>query len=425
MLCALKWAFVENKNFKMEKNNFPIEQIRKDFSILSTKINNKSLVYFDNGATTQKPDIVIDTVADFYKNFNANIHRGVHFLSNKSTDLYEKSRQKVQQFINAKHSHEIIFTKGTTDSINLVASAFGQLLNQGDEIIISTMEHHSNIVPWQLLAERKKLIIKVIPITDDYQLDFQAFQKLFSSKTKLVAIMHVSNSLGTINPIRKFINFAHIKQVPVLIDAAQSIQHTKIDVQKLDVDFLAFSGHKIYAETGIGVLYGKEELLNKMPPYQGGGDMIKNVTFEKSTFAELPLKFEAGTNNYVGAISLKTAIEYIEKINIEKIACYEGKLTDYAIDKLLKINGLTVYATSELNKTSVVSFNVEGLHHFDIGTMLDKFGIAVRTGGHCTYPLMQHLGITGTVRASFSFYNTFDEIDYFVDSLKRIINMLK
>ncbi len=405
--------------------DFQINKIRKDFSILSQKIYGKPLVYFDNGATTQKPDIVIDTVAEFYKNYNANIHRGVHFLSNKSTDLYEQARKTVQKFVNARHSHEIIFTKGTTDSINLVANSFGELLDEGDEIILSIMEHHSNIVPWQLLAQRKNLKIKVIPMTDDYQLDFAEYQKMFTEKTKLVSIMHVSNSLGTINPIKKFINYAHIKGVKVLIDAAQSIQHLKIDVQKLDIDFLAFSGHKIYAETGIGVLFGKTELLEKMPPYQGGGDMIKDVSFEKTTYAELPLKFEAGTSNYAGAISLKTAIDYIESLNIEKIACYEGKLTDYAIEKIQNIDGITVYATSKPNKTSVVSFNIEGLHHFDIGTMLDKLGIAVRTGGHCTHPLMKRLGITGTVRASLAFYNTFDEIDYFAESLKRVVKMLK
>lgn len=408
-----------------KQHNFPINKIRKDFSILNKKIYNKDLVFFDNGATSQKPDIVIDTIAEFYKKYNANIHRGLYFLSEKSTELYEHARKKVQNFINAEHSHEIIFTKGTTDSINLVASSFGQMLNKGDEIILSQMEHHSNIVPWQFLRESKGIIIKIIPMTDDFQLDFKAYQKLFTENTKFVSIMHVSNTLGTINPVEKYINFAHIKNVPVLIDAAQSVQHKAIDVQKLDADFFVFSGHKIYAETGIGILYGKEEFLNKMQPYQGGGDMIKEVTFEKTTFAELPLKFEAGTSNYSGAISLMTAIEYIENIGLEKIACYEGKLTDYAFEKLRQIDGITIYATSKPNKTSVVSFNIEGLHHFDIGTMLDKLGIAVRTGSHCTQPLMQHLGISGTVRASFSFYNTFDEIDYFCNSLQKVIEMLK
>ncbi len=409
----------------IREHNFPIEKIRSDFPILSQKVYNKNLVYFDNGATTQKPQKVIDTVAKFYEQYNANIHRGVHFLSEKSTDLYEQSRQKVQSFINAKYSHEIIFTKGTTDSLNLVASSFGQLLNKDDEIIISQMEHHSNIVPWQFLRNSKGIKIKVIPTDDDFQLNFKAYQNLFTEKTKFVSIMHVSNTLGTINPIEKYINFAHIKGVPILIDAAQSIQHKTIDVQKLDADFIVFSGHKIYAETGIGVLYGKEKYLNQMPPYQGGGDMIKDVSFEETIYADLPLKFEAGTSNYSGAISLKAALEYVENIGIEKIACYEGKLTDYAIEKLHQIQGVTVYTTSKPNKTSVVSFNVKGLHHYDIGTMLDKMGIAVRTGGHCTHPLMQRLGISGTVRASFSFYNTFEEIDYFCDSLQRVISILK
>lgn len=411
----------------MELNeiNFPVEEIRKDFPILKEKIYNKDLVYFDNGATTQKPNIVIDSVVEFYKKYNSNVHRGNHSLSEESTNLYEQSRQKIQSFINAKHSHEIIFTKGTTDSLNLVASSFGQLLNSGDEVIISQMEHHSNIVPWQFLRDSKGIKIKVIPFDDDFQLDFKAFQELFNEHTKFVSLIHISNSLGTINPIKKFINFAHIKKVPILIDAAQSIQHKKIDVQELDADFLVFSGHKIYAENGIGVLYGKEKFLNQMPPYQGGGDMIKDVTIEKTTFHDLPLKFEAGTNNYVAAYSLKTAIEYIENIGIEQIACYEGKLTDYALKKLHQIEGIIIYSTSQPNKTSVISFNIEGLHHYDIGIMLDKMGIAVRTGGHCTHLLMQKIGIKGTVRTSLSFYNTFEEIDVFIESLKRVIKMLK
>ncbi len=405
--------------------DFPVAEIRKDFPVLGQKIYGKPLVYFDNGATTQKPSVVIDAVAEFYRTTNSNIHRGTHFLSDKSTGLYEEARKKVQHYINAKHSHEIIFTKGTTDSLNLVASSFGQLLEEGDEVIISQMEHHSNIVPWQFLRDRKGIVLKVIPLTDNFQLDLEAFRKLFSERTKLVSVMHVSNSLGTINPIKKIINYAHIKNVPVLIDVAQSIQHVPIDVQALDIDFLAFSGHKIYAENGIGVLYGKSELLEKMPPYQGGGEMIKNVTIEKTTFADLPLKFEAGTNNYPAAVSLGKALEYVEKIGLNNISCYEGKLTDYAIEKLSQIEGVKIYATSQPNKTSVVSFNVEGLHPYDIGTMLDKYGIAVRTGNHCTQPLMTALGITGTVRASFSFYNTFEEIDYFCESLERVIKMLK
>ena len=405
--------------------DFPVAEIRKDFPVLEQKIYGKPLVYFDNGATTQKPSVVIDAVAEFYRTTNSNIHRGTHFLSDKSTGLYEEARKKVQHYINAKHSHEIIFTKGTTDSLNLVASSFGQLLEEGDEVIISQMEHHSNIVPWQFLRDRKGIVLKVIPLTDDFQLDLEAFRKLFTERTKLVSVMHVSNSLGTINPIKKIINYAHIKNVPVLIDVAQSIQHVPIDVQALDIDFLTFSGHKIYAENGIGVLYGKSELLEKMPPYQGGGEMIKNVSIEKTTFTDLPLKFEAGTNNYPAAVSLGKALEYVEKIGLNNISCYEGKLTDYAIEKLSQIEGVKIYATSQPNKTSVVSFNIEGLHPYDIGTMLDKYGIAVRTGNHCTQPLMTALGITGTVRASFAFYNTFEEIDYFCESLEHVIKMLK
>ncbi|MBN2663742.1 MAG: cysteine desulfurase [Bacteroidales bacterium] len=402
-----------------------LNKIRNDFPILKTKVYDKPLVFLDSAASSQKPDCVINAVADFYKRHNANIHRGVYFLSQKATALYEETRVKVQQFINAKYSHEIIFTRGTTEGINLVASSFGDLLSDGDEVIISEMEHHANIVPWQLLQKRKKIVIKVIPITSDFQLDIAAYKKLINQRTKLVSVTHISNTLGTINPIQLIIDIAHANNIPVLIDAAQSIHHKAIDVQKLDVDFLVFSGHKMYAETGIGILYGKEDLLNKMPPYQGGGDMIKDVTFEQTTFAELPQKFEAGTTNYSGAISLKVAIEYIEKIGLDKIACYEGKLQDYAIAKLRKMPDIQLYTTSKFNKTSVISFNIKGIHHEDIGTMLDKMGIAVRTGGHCTYPLMKKLGVTGTVRASFVLYNTFAEIDFFVKSLQRVVNMLK
>jgi len=408
-----------------QRINLNIQKIRSDFSILQTKVYDKLLVYLDSAATSQKPDIVINAVADFYKKYNANIHRGVYYLSQKSTALYEKAREKVQQFINAKYSREIIFTRGATESINLVASSFGEMLCEGDEIIISEMEHHANIVPWQLLQKRKGIVLKVIPITDDFQLNIKAFKKLITERTKLVAITHISNTLGTINPIQLIIDIAHVRNVPVLVDAAQSVQHKAIDVQRLDADFLVFSGHKIYAETGIGVLYGKEQWLNKMPPYQGGGDMIKDVTFEETTFSELPNKFEAGTPNYSGAISLKIAIEYLEEIGIEKIACYEGKLLDYAIEELQKIPDMQIYTTSGYNKTGVVSFNVKGVHHEDIGTMLDKMGVAIRTGGHCTYPLMKKIGVTGTARASFAFYNTFDEVNVFIESLKRVISMLK
>ncbi len=406
-------------------HNINIDKIRNDFSILNKKIYNKPLVFFDTAASAQKPDVVIDKVAHFYKNNYANIHRGVYFLSEKATDFYEKSRIKVQKFINAHKTKEIIFTKSTTESINLVANSFGELLKQDDEIIISQMEHHANIVPWQILKNKKNINIKIIPVTNDYQLDLNKFKNLITPKTKLVSVVHISNTLGTINPIEKIIEIAHKKNIPVLIDSAQSIQHTEIDVQKLDADFLVFSGHKMYANTGIGVLYGKEKFLKKMQPYQGGGDMIKDVSFEKTEFADLPLKFEAGTSNFAGAYSLKTAIEYIEEIGLNKIANYEKKLQKYAIEKLSKLDDIKIYATSKNNKTSVVSFNIKNLHHYDIGTMLDKMGIAVRTGKHCTYPLMKKLNITGTVRASFAFYNTFYEIDYFIKSLKRIIKMLK
>lgn len=408
-----------------QRIDYKIDSIRNDFPILKTKVYDKQLVFLDSAASSQKPDCVINAVADFYKRYNANIHRGVYYLSQKATAFYEETRVKVQNFINAKSSREIIFTRGTTEGINLVASSFGDLLSDGDEVIISEMEHHSNIVPWQLLQKRKKIVIKVIPITVDFQLDINAYKKLINERTKLVSVTHISNVLGTINPIQLIIDIAHANNVPVLIDAAQSIQHKNIDVQKLDVDFLVFSGHKMYAETGIGVLYGKEEILNKMPPYQGGGDMIKDVTFEKTTFAELPQKFEAGTTNYSGAISLNVAIEYIENIGLEKIVCYEGKLQDYAIEKMSKIPDIKIYATEKYNKTSVVSFNIKGVHHEDIGVMLDKMGVAVRTGGHCTYPLMKKLGVTGTVRASFALYNTFDEIDFFVKSLQRVVNLIK
>lgn len=406
-------------------SQFPIDKVRADFSILKQKVNGKSLVYFDNGATTQKPDIVIDTVAEFYKTTNSSIHRGVHYLSNKATDMYEEARTTVQKFINAKSPKEIIFTKGATDSINLVASSFGQGLKSGDEVILTEMEHHSNIVPWHFLRQSKGVVLKFIPVTDDYQLDFEAFKNLITEKTKLLSMMYVSNSLGTINPVKKFIDYAHSKGIPVMIDAAQSIQHIKTDVQELDMDFMAFSGHKIYAETGIGVLYGKEEFLEKLPPYQGGGDMIEDVWLDKVTYAPLPFKFEAGTSNYAGAISLKAALDYVQGIGIDNIAEYEKMMTNYAIEKLSQIEGVKVYATSQSNKTSVLSFNVEGAHHYDIGLLLDKMGIAVRTGGHCTHPLMKKLNITGTVRPCLSFYNTIDEIDYFVESLKRAINILK
>lgn len=405
-------------------NDSFISKIRKDFPILEQKVYGKPLIYLDNGATTQKPKQVIDAVNKFYAETNSNIHRGVHFLSEKSTIEYENARKTVQEFINAKSEKEIIFTKGTTDSINLVAYSFTEkYISEGDEIIVSEMEHHSNIVPWQLACERKNAKLKIIPINDNGEIIYDEFEKLLTKKTRIVAITHISNSLGTINPIKKIIDKAHKYNVPVLIDAAQSIQHEKIDVQELDCDFLAFSGHKIYAETGIGVLYGKEKFLNEIPPYQGGGDMIKTVSFTKTTYADLPLKFEAGTANYVGAISLNEAIKYLQNTGFENIIKHEKKLLDYATEKLLQVSGLKIIGTAE-QKASLISFNLGEAHNYDVGTLLDKMGIAVRTGTHCCQPVMQRFGIAGTVRASFAFYNTFDEIDNLQNALIRISKIL-
>jgi cysteine desulfurase/selenocysteine lyase len=400
-----------------------IHDIRADFPILQTKIHNKPLVYFDNAATTQKPKIVIDRIRDYYENENANIHRGVHHLSQVATQDYENARSRIQKYIGAAKSEEIIFTKGTTDGINLVASSFGALLKEGDEILISAMEHHSNIVPWQLLADSKKLQLKVIPIHEDGTLIMDAFDQLLSEKTKLVSITHISNTLGTINPIESIISKSHAVGAKVLIDGAQSIQHGDIDVSSLNCDFFVFSGHKIFGPTGIGVLYGKEKLLEEMPPYQGGGDMIKNVSFEKTTFNELPFKFEAGTPNIIGGIALGTAIEYIESIDRKSAFDYEKTLLEYAEKELLKIEDVQVFGNSS-EKTSLVSFNVGSIHPFDLGTLLDKQGIAVRTGHHCTQPLMDFYNIPGTIRASFSIYNTVEEVDLFLDALRRAITVL-
>ena len=400
-----------------------IHDIRADFPILQTKIHNKPLVYFDNAATTQKPKIVIDRIRDYYENENANIHRGVHHLSQVATQDYENARSRIQKYIGAAKSEEIIFTKGTTDGINLVASSFGALLKEGDEILISAMEHHSNIVPWQLLADSKKLQLKVIPIHKDGTLIMDAFDQLLSEKTKLVSITHISNTLGTINPIESIIIKSHAVGAKVLIDGAQSIQHGDIDVSSLNCDFFVFSGHKIFGPTGIGVLYGKEKLLEEMSPYQGGGDMIKNVSFEKTTFNELPFKFEAGTPNIIGGIALGTAIEYIESIDRKSAFDYEKTLLEYAEKELLKIEDVQVFGNSS-EKTSLVSFNVGSIHPFDLGTLLDKQGIAVRTGHHCTQPLMDFYNIPGTIRASFSIYNTVEEVDLFLDALRRAITVL-
>lgn len=402
-----------------------INKIRADFPILNQKVHGKDYVYLDNGATTQKPVQVIDAVSDFYKNTNSNIHRGVHYLSDQSTKAYETVRKKVQEFINAEQENEIIFTKGTTDSINLVAFSFGEkYINAGDEIIISAMEHHSNLVPWQMLCERKDARLRVLPFDKTGELELDKLPALLNEKTKLLAITHVSNSLGTLNPVKEIIDQAHKANVPVLIDGAQSIQHTVIDVQDLDCDFYVFSGHKIYAETGIGVLYGKEKYLKEMPPYQGGGDMVDHVTLEKTTFLDAPFKFEAGTANYVGAVSLGVAIEYIKNIGLKNITEYEAELLKYATEELEKIEGLTIFGKAK-NKTATISFLLDKIHHYDAGMILDKLGIAVRTGSHCTQPVMDFLEITGTIRASFAFYNTKNDVDRLVAGILKVKEMFK
>ena len=384
---------------------FNVQDIRKDFPILSRKVNGKPLVYLDNAATSQTPQQVIDAIVDYYSNYNANIHRGVHTLSQEATDLYEQARQKIQAHFNAKFSHEIILTSGTTHSINLVANGFSSFLKKGDDIIVSALEHHSNIVPWQMLCERTGAILKVIPMNEEGELVMSAYDNLLSKNTKLVFVNHISNALGTINPIEYIIEKAHQVGAAVLIDGAQACPHIKPDVQVLDVDFYVVSAHKMCGPTGVGMLYGKEEWLNKLPPYQGGGEMIAEVTFEKTTYADLPHKFEAGTPNIAGGIVFGAAIDYMNNIGFDAIATYENDLLDYATDKLLTIDGLKIYGTSK-NKTSVISFNLENIHPYDVGTILDKLGIAVRTGHHCAQPIMDFYCIPGTVRASFSFYNT-------------------
>jgi len=405
------------------KAMFKVNDIRKDFPILSRQVNGKPLVYFDNAATSQTPQQVIDVIVDYYSNHNANIHRGVHTLSQEATDLYEQARQKVQAHFNIKHSHEIILTSGTTHSINLVANGFSSLLKKRDEVIVSALEHHSNIVPWQMLCERTGAILKVIPMNQDGELIMEEYDKLLTENTKIVFVNHISNALGTINPIEKIIKKAHKVGAAVLLDGAQACPHLKPDVQALDVDFYVASAHKMCGPTGVGMLYGKEEWLNKLPPYQGGGEMIAEVTFEKTTYAELPHKFEAGTPNICGGISFGAAIDYMNNIGFDAIETYEHELLEYATEQLLKIDGLKIYGTSK-NKTSVISFNLEGIHPYDIGTILDKLGIAVRTGHHCAQPIMDFYKIPGTVRASFSFYNTKDEIDTLVKGIKKAKIML-
>jgi len=402
---------------------FDVEKIREDFPILKRKVNNKPLIYFDNAATSQKPQIVIDAMVAYYSNYNANIHRGVHTLSQEATSAYEEARIKIQKHFNAKNSHEIIFTSGTTHSINLVATSFTSLLKKGDEIIVSALEHHSNIVPWQMLCERTGAVLKVIPISLKGELILEKYEQLLSPKTKLVFVNHVSNTLGTINPIKQIIEKAHQYGAAILIDGAQATPHIKPDMQELNCDFYVCSAHKICGPTGVGILYGKEEWLNKLPPYQGGGEMIAEVTFEKTTYANLPHKFEAGTPNICGGIAFGVALDYLNNIGFETIADYEKELLEYATKKLLEIENLKIYGTSE-NKTAVISFNIEGIHPYDIGTIIDKLGIAVRTGHHCTQPIMDFYKIPGTIRASFTFYNTKAEIDTFVEAVKRAKNML-
>ncbi|HDZ14528.1 hypothetical protein LCGC14_0819550 [marine sediment metagenome] len=408
----------------METTTLDIQKIRIDFPILSRKVNGKPLVYLDNAATSQTPQQVIDAIVDYYSNYNANIHRGVHALSQEATDKYEAARHKIQKHFNAAKSHEIIFTSGTTHGINMVASGFSTLLKKGDELLVSAMEHHSNIVPWQMLAERTGAILKVIPMNIEGELMMDAYDKLLSNKTRLVFCNHISNALGTINPIEEIIEKAHSAGAAVLIDGAQAAPHIKADMQQLDVDFYTVSAHKMCGPTGVGMLYGKEEWLNKLPPYQGGGEMIAEVTFEKTTYADLPHKFEAGTPNICGGIAFGTALDYMNNIGFDAIAAYEHELLQYATRRLLEIEGLKIYGTAK-SKTSVLSFNIEGIHPYDIGTILDKLGIAVRTGHHCAQPIMDFYKIPGTVRASFCFYNTEEEVDVLVSGVRRAVAMLQ
>ncbi len=402
---------------------YDVNAIRRDFPILSTTVYDRPLVYLDNAATTQKPLCVLDAMRHEYLNANANVHRGVHYLSQQATELHEAARETVRRFINAGKTEEVIFTRGTTESINLVASSFcEEFMKEGDEIIVSVMEHHSNIVPWQLQAARRGVAVRVIPMNDEGELDMEAYAGMFTERTKIVSVAHVSNVLGTVNPVREMIRIAHSHGVPVLIDGAQSTPHFKVDVQELDCDFFAFSGHKIYGPTGIGVLYGKEEWLDRMPPYQGGGEMIESVTFEKTVFQSLPFKFEAGTPDYIATHGLAVALDYVNDIGLENISSHERELTSYCMEQMRSIDGIALFGTSE-HKDAVVSFLVGDIHHLDMGTLLDRLGIAVRTGHHCAQPVMQRYGIQGAVRASFAMYNTKDEIDALVEGVRRVSRM--
>lgn len=403
---------------------YDITKVRESFPILSRTVYGKPLIYLDNGATTQKPLCVLDAMREEYLNVNANVHRGVHWMSQQATDLHETARETVRKFINARSTTEIVFTRGTTESLNLVASSFVEgCMKEGDEVIVSTMEHHSNIVPWQLQEQRKGIVLKVIPMTDEGELLLEEYEKLFSDRTKLVSVTQVSNVLGTINPVKEMIRIAHEHGVPVVVDGAQSVPHFAVDVQDLDCDFLAFSGHKVYGPTGVGVLYGKEEWLDRLPPYQGGGEMIERVSFEKTTFERPPLKFEAGTPDYIATHGLATALDYVTSLGMDNILAHEQDLTRYALQQLREIEGMHIYGHRNDSGDAVISFNVGDIHHMDLGTLLDQLGIAVRTGHHCAQPLMDRLGILGTVRASFGLYNTREEVDALVAGIKRIVMM--
>lgn len=404
---------------------FDVHQIRQDFPILTEKIYGKPLVYLDNGATTQRPKRVVEVMDEYYLRYNSNVHRGVHFLSNKCTDANERAREIVKDYIHAAGTEEVIFTRGTTESINLVAYTFGEaFIREGDEIVVTEMEHHANIVPWQMLCERKGCVLKVVPFKDNGELDMEAFAALMNERVKLVGVAYVSNVLGTVNPVKQIIDAAHAVGAYALVDAAQAIQHIPLDVQELDCDFLAFSGHKIYGPTGVGVLYGKKALLEQMPPWHGGGEMIKEVRFEKTTYNDLPFKFEAGTPDFIGIIGLGEAIEYVKSVGLEAIAAHEHELIEYAMGQIRQIPGIILYGDAP-GKSSVVSFGLKGIHHFDLGTLLDKMGIAVRTGQLCADPVMQHYGVTGMVRASFAMYNTLEEIDALCAGLKKIEQIFK
>ena len=403
---------------------YDITKVRESFPILSRTVYGKPLIYLDNGATTQKPLCVLDAMREEYLNVNANVHRGVHWMSQQATDLHEAARETVRKFINARSTTEIVFTRGTTESLNLVASSFVEgCMKEGDEVIVSTMEHHSNIVPWQLQEQRKGIVLKIIPMTDEGELQLEEYEKLFTERTKLVSVTQVSNVLGTVNPVKEMIRIAHEHGVPVVVDGAQSVPHFAVDVQDLDCDFLAFSGHKVYGPTGVGVLYGKEEWLDRLPPYQGGGEMIERVSFEKTTFERPPLKFEAGTPDYIATHGLATALDYVTSLGMDNILAHEQDLTRYALQQLREIEGMHIYGHRNDSGDAVISFNVGDIHHMDLGTLLDQLGIAVRTGHHCAQPLMDRLGILGTVRASFGLYNTREEVDALVAGIKRIVMM--